>query len=244
MDENATNPKSLSASDKDASVSSSSDAGTEASETYFSLIIEHDFDIVVAFDALVIFFFLALLVAILIWRYFKTHNVFGALEKYEIDAAEFGIGPQKVILRPNETDRQIAYQIWVELSTRKIGLEIDLENDVIDQVYDSWYSFFAVTRELIKAVPVSKFRRKDTEKIIKLSIEVLNHGIRPHLTMWQARYRRWYDKALERAENDSLSPQDIQKQYPEFDALMQDLLEVNGKLILYRDKMYNIVTRL
>ncbi|WP_208529061.1 hypothetical protein [Pseudomonas aeruginosa] len=73
---------------------------------------------------------------------------------YEIDEAELGIGEQKIKLRPNIVDKQIAYKVWVELSTRKIGLPIDLDNDVISEVYDSWFSFFSVTRELIKDVPV------------------------------------------------------------------------------------------
>ncbi len=60
----------------------------------------------------------------------------------EIDEAEIGIEPGKIKLRPNFTDRQVAYQIWVELSTRKIGLEIDLAHDVISEVYDSWHKFF------------------------------------------------------------------------------------------------------
>lgn len=68
---------------------------------------------------------------------------------WEIDEAEIGIGSGKLKLKPNNIDRQIAYSIWVELSTRKIGLQIDPEDDVIAEIYDSWYAFFSVTRELI-----------------------------------------------------------------------------------------------
>ena len=100
-----------------------------------------------------------------------------------------GIGGQKIFLRPNTTDLQIAYKIWVELSTRKIGLPIDLNHDVLLEVYDSWYEFFSVTRNHIKDVPATRFRRKDTEQIIMLSIDILNLEVRPHLTRWQARFR-------------------------------------------------------
>lgn len=213
-------------------------------DEYLAFTVKRDFDVVVSIDSAVLFGIVGAAAVIAVVRYIAMRYGFGSGRSFEIDSAEFGIGDQKITLRPNDTDRQVAYQIWVELSTRKIGLPIELENDVIDQVYNSWYNFFSVTRELIKGVPVSKFRRKDTEKIIKLSIEVLNHGIRPHLTKWQARYRRWYDNALMKEENADLSPQEIQKKYPEFDALMCDLFEVNRKLILYRDKMYQIVTRI
>lgn len=161
---------------------------------------------------------------------------------FEIDQAELGLGNQKIKLSPNVTDQQIAYKIWVELSTRKIGIPIDVTNDVISELYDSWFNFFSVTRELIKDVPVQKFRRNDTEKIVNLSIEVLNQGVRPHLTLWQARFRRWYENQLRLEENADVYPQDIQKNFPQFSELVHDLLKVNKQLINYRQKMYEIVT--
>lgn len=160
---------------------------------------------------------------------------------FEINEAEFGFGDQKIKLSPNVTDQQIAYKIWVELSTRKIGIPIDTANDVISEIYDSWFNFFSVTRELIKDVPVQKFRRKDTEQIVRLSIEVLNQGIRPHLTQWQARFRRWYENQLKQDANADFHPQDIQKKYPQFAELERDLLDVNQRLINYRQKMYEII---
>lgn len=162
------------------------------------------------------------------------------ISKYEIDRAEFGLGNQKISLRPNETDRQIAYSIWVELSTRKIGLPIHHEDDVIYEIYDSWYNFFGVTRELIKSIPVSKVRNESTRNIINLSIELLNEGLRPHLTKWQARFRKWYVREVE--EHPELSPQEIQIKFPQYDELSKDLIQVNERLIKYREKMYELVT--
>jgi hypothetical protein len=174
----------------------------------------------------------------LVWHTIKFRNLF---QKFEIDQAEVGIGATKLKLAINETDRQIAYKIWVELSTRKIGLPIDLEHDVISEVYDSWHTFFSVTRELVKDVPVNKFRRKETEEIVRMSIGVLNDGLRPHLTRWQARFRRWYVKASEHTDFGEHSPQEIQQKFPKYDELQKDLLEVNQRLMAYRKLMYNLV---
>lgn len=185
-----------------------------------------------------------LLVALVIFLLVKNMLSSSKIRDFEIDEAEFGIGDQKIKLRPNIIDKQIAYKIWVELSTRKIGLSINLDDDVISEVYDSWFSFFSVTRELIKDVPVSKFQRKETEMIIRLSIDVLNHGLRPHLTRWQARYRGWYERELDASPNHDLEPQELQKKYPKFDELSTDLLEVNNRLIGYRDKMYRIISNM
>lgn len=179
-----------------------------------------------------------LLVGGLVWAAFKFLAA-RRLTDFEIDSAELGIGDYKVSFKPNDLDRQIAYSIWVELSTRKVGLPIDVEDDVISEVYDSWYSFFSVTRELIKDIPVSKVRSDSTGKIIELSIEVLNEGLRPHLTKWQARFRHWYEAQMDKKED--ASPQDLQKKFPEYDALCADLLTVNNRLIKYRMKLNELV---
>ena len=71
------------------------------------------------------------------------------VKSYEINEADIGIGNSKITIVRNCGDMQIAYKLWVELSTRKIGLSIDLDNDVIAEVYDSWYEFFKMTRELV-----------------------------------------------------------------------------------------------
>jgi hypothetical protein len=146
-------------------------------------------------NAWLVLFLLAALIALVAWRW--NGGPF-SVKAFEIDEAEIGVGNSKLRFRPNLTDRQVAYAIWVELSTRKIGLPIDLEHDVISEIYDSWYTYFSVTRDLIKSIPISQVKRGGTQAIIKLSIVVLNEGLRPHLTRWQARYRAWYDRELKR----------------------------------------------
>lgn len=162
-------------------------------------------------------------------------------EQMEIDEAEFGIGDAKFKLKPNWTDRQVAYAIWVELATRKIGLRVDFEDDVISDVYESWFNFFQVTRELVKTIPISKVTDDSTSKIIRLSIEVLNEGLRPHLTRWQARFRRWYDAELAKTSETLEDPQLIQRRYPKWDELTKELSDVNDRLIRYREAMQRIV---
>lgn len=166
---------------------------------------------------------------------------------FEIDEAELGFGDQKFKLKPNYTDRQVAYAIWVELSTRKIGLEIDFENDVIAEIYDSWYNYFSVTRELIKGISVSQVQNTSTRAIINLSVDVLNKGLRPHLTRWQARFRRWYERELSRYErspdDNAIDLQEIQKSFPEYEALKTDMERVNKQLIAYRQKMHMLIYR-
>lgn len=185
-----------------------------------------------------------LAVLVLLWKWWLGDLTF---KNFEIDQAEIGVGNSKFRFKPNLTDKQIAYAIWVELSTRKIGLPIDFEHDVIAEVYDSWFNFFSVTRELVKGVPVNKVKRDSTQAIIKLSIEVLNEGLRPHLTHWQARFRQWYERELKNQdkgeENSILDPQEIQAKFPRYEELKSDMLRVNEALIRYRQKMHELVLK-
>jgi hypothetical protein len=187
---------------------------------------------------------LVLVILILFWRWIAGGWTW---RSFEIDQAEIGVGNSKFRFTPNLTDRQVAYAIWVELSTRKIGLEIDFEHDVIAEIYDSWYHFFSVTRDLLKDVPVAKVKRASTQAIIKLSIEVLNEGLRPHLTRWQARFRRWYERELKRYDEggagEVLDPQQIQHRFPQYDDLKADMERVNRALMRYRAKMRELILK-
>ena len=183
-------------------------------------------------------------VLLIAWRIYAGGFTF---KNFEIDQADIGIGDQKFTFKPNMTDKQVAYAIWVELSTRKIGLPIDFEHDVISEVYDSWFGFFTVTRDLVKGIPAQKVRRDSTQKIIRLSIEVLNEGLRPHLTRWQARFRHWYDRELRKYDQGTgeevLDPQLIQQRFPKYDELKEDMERVNQSLIKYRNQMYRLVLK-
>ena len=153
-----------------------------------------------------------------------------------VEEVSLGIGKSSVKLSYNKKDQEIAYKIWVELSTRKIGLRFDQENDVIKEVYDSWYKFFGITRELLEDIPATRITYAGD--LIKLTERVLNIGLRPHLTKWQAKYRRWYEKELKRDREGT--PQDIQKRYSEYDILVKELIETNEKMIEYKKLMKKI----
>jgi hypothetical protein len=204
--------------------------------TSIELKIEGLFSIKVDIDLWIVLALALLIAALFIIRYLLRR---GKLSRtLEFDGSEIGIGPIRAKLTANIEDLRICYNLWVEMSTRKIGLPIDVEKDVISEVYDSWYSFFGIARDLIKSIPVSKLLRQDsTRKLVRLSIDVLNKGLRPHLTTWQAKYRKWYEEEINRPENAELSPQQVQGQFKEFADLVKDLLRVNEWLVAYKDKL-------
>lgn len=187
----------------------------------------------------VIIFLVVILVVILAFRY---RQLLGKSSYFEINEAEIGLGTGKVKLKANIDDLQIGFKFWTELATRKIGLPLDCEHDVIAEVYDSWYEFFGVARELIKSIPVSKLRSSETTKeLVLISVHILNMELRPHLTRWQARYRRWWTSAIGDPTNKNLSPQELQRKYPEYESLIADMKTVNTKLVTYADQLRQLI---
>ncbi len=156
----------------------------------------------------------------------------------DIDEIELGIGNSHVTLKYDAKDKEIAYKLWIELNTRKIGLQYDEDNDVLVEMYDSWYKFFEIARELLKEMPQSKFA--STPQLIELSLKILNVGLRPHLTKWQAKYRKWYAQELKKSESDNRTPQEIQKRYLYYDELVDDLKITNKRMMEYKDLLYEI----
>lgn len=153
-----------------------------------------------------------------------------------IDEVTLGIGSTSVKLTYDRTDQAIAYKLWVEMSTRKIGIPFHMEDDVIVEVYNSWYEFFRVSRDLLKSLPESKLAT--STELISLTERVLNDGLRPHLTHWQARFRKWYDQESDR--HPDLSPQTIQRRFSEYSELVEDLVATNQCMIAYKELMKDI----
>lgn len=165
-------------------------------------------------------------------------NYIKRIQKHSIivNEIELGIGSSNIKFSYDKKDQEIAYKLWIELSTRKIGIPFDNENDVIKEVYDSWYEFFKTARELLKELPVNKI--SCSSDLIELTEKVLNVGLRPHLTKWQAKFKRWYEKEM--SKESGKTPQEIQREYPEYSSLINDLISTNEKMIEYKELMKKI----
>jgi len=190
-----------------------------------------------------IFLSLTLILCGILFKNLK--NIKKYFRNIEIDCAELNIHGQKIKVKPDNSTINIAYKLWVEINTRKIGQVIDYSDDVIEEVYNSWYDFFRVTRELLKEIPAEKATEPNTKGIIEITTCILNEVIRPHLTKWQARFRHWYNKL----EESNLSPQKLQTQFVcsentqmyNFSELKNDMEIVNKTLIEYKTILENII---
>jgi hypothetical protein len=143
---------------------------------------------------------------------------------------------------PDTETRRVAHQAWVEIKSRKVGLPFEEGFDVIIEVYDSWYQLFGVLRDLAKSIPADRLQDcEDTRNLVSLLMRSLNEGLRPHLTKWQAKFRRWYETALASEDNKGKSPQEIQRLYPGYGELVADLCKVSAEFVQFADSLEKIV---
>jgi hypothetical protein len=199
----------------------------------FRLYITEKYSLGIEVSSWVVALVLLLIIVVVTWRRVaRQHHV------VEVNINLGGIGCMKIC--PTWEDIQIAHQIWTELVTRKAAIPFNPEDDVIVEVYDSWYALFQRTRQLIGDIPGKCIRRdKSTQQIVKIATDTLNLGLRPHLTKWQARYRNWWrnsEDALKRT-----TPQEHQKTFPQYAELVEEMLGVNKLMIEYAAQLQKLV---
>lgn len=155
--------------------------------------------------------------------------------KYKIGGADF-----EYQITRNYQNIEIAHKIYIELITRKAAIEIEDGKDVIVEIYNSWYSLFKITRDELKSFNGKLLKDNNTSKeLVLLLTDVLNKGLRPHLTEYQARFRKWYSEQLDK--NSEESPQKIQTNFEEYEELMSSMKNVNRTLIEYSEQLKKII---
>ena len=170
----------------------------------------------------VIFVVLCIGIPFIKWLMRKYHFRFNSIEL----SLPMGLN---VAIERNEATMYIANRIHLELVTRKAALLFDPDNDNLLEVYNSLYVLFKTIREELKSIPGGYLKDyPSSHQLLELGIAILNNGLRPHLTQHQARYRAWHTN--EQPNYPALSPQQLQKQYPDYQALIEDLQAVNRQI--------------
>jgi hypothetical protein len=80
-----------------------------------------------------------------------------------------------------------------------------------------------------------------SKDLIKLLSDILNIGLRPHLTEHQAKFRKWYNSALTLEENKNKTPQQIQSEYSDYENLFESMKAVNQLLIEHSKRLDEII---
>ena len=160
----------------------------------------------------------------------------GRAPRWRTQEVHFTFGGVAVRLTPDDEVASIAHKAWTELVTRKAGIQVD-DDDIVVEVYDSWYSLFRALRQLAKEVPVSALHKSsDAKELLDSLTTVMNEVLRPHLTKHQARFRYWWQATLDSSHSD-VSPQERQREYPQYGELFSEMSEVNRSLIILAETL-------
>lgn len=87
-----------------------------------------------------------------------------------------------VEIEPNTAEREAAWDIYVELTTRIASQELAGDAGTLRETLDSLYSLFDITREVLREH--GSTMGKTPYSVGAIAIQVLNKGIRPFVSKW------------------------------------------------------------
>ena len=132
------------------------------------------------------------------------------LKKWEMSSLKISVSYLQMEWKPQEADKDAAWELYIELLTRITTQPLPLEHGDEKTALDSIYSLFGLTRHIIKS-----HKRKCIE-FTKIAIVVLNQVIRPFTAKW---HKISIEQGFEEA--------DICKDF------RKELMELQKKLCIY-----------
>ena len=136
-------------------------------------------------------------------------------------------------LEPDEVERQVAWELYVELVTRVAVEPLGPTEGLMRESLDSLYEFFVITRSILKEAGPSVAR--SPESVGAIAIAVLNQGMRPILAKW---HPLLCDYEEQRAEG--CSAVQHEQNWERVTDLRRELDELRIEMIVYLDVLAKI----
>ncbi|MEQ8462638.1 hypothetical protein [Coleofasciculus sp. E1-EBD-02] len=144
----------------------------------------------------------------------------------------FGIGGAE--WEADETERQAAWSLYVELVTRITVQSLEADQGLLREALNSLYSMFAITRQILRdAGPDVGISSKSVGGI---AIAVLNKGLRPFLSKWHPLLQTW-----EVQKPATTSPKQHEKNWSLEPQMHKELLVLGKELQQYAEALAAIV---
>lgn len=157
-------------------------------------------------------------------------------QKWIIKIEKLDIGGASIVFeKPEELFKQ---QIKNYLNTKRTLFSYDPQRDNIEDTLNSYYKVYNYIREKMQVYDTKSSQISDSYKVANLMIGTLNE----FLTSYQSNYRRWIKYRLENKATDNdyaKSISEIQREYSNYDNLLQGFEEVNNKFKIYA-KEFNV----
>lgn len=143
----------------------------------------------------------------------------------------WGIGGAK--WKPDTTERDAAWKLYVELITRVAVQPLDADAGLVREALTSLYSLFGSTREILRTAGPKVGASK--ESVGGIAIAVLNNGLRPFLSKWHPILQEW-----EAQRPQGVSAVAHEKGWELEPALRQELSELRNGLEAYAHALASI----
>ena len=138
---------------------------------------------------------------------------------------------------PDETERNAAWEMYVELVTRISVAELRPDEGLLREALTSLYTLFDTTRKILRKYGPSVAQPKGEGKLSfgYLAVAILNTVIRPILAKWHPLlldHESTRDKAI--------SPLEHERKWEKHEELRQVLNDVRSVLIEYADLLAQV----
>ena len=140
-----------------------------------------------------------------------------------------------------EDDRQCAWELYTEISTRValVGRQdrktSDFEGEIYVESLDSLYRFFSEARGIMRKFPVGKINRAASKKN-HLGIVIhscVQHVQRPFLEKWHADVRHWWDFESDK----KVPPFQRQAKFPRLAEMQKDWANLRYRMRQLQDEL-------
>lgn len=142
-----------------------------------------------------------------------------------------------------DDDRQCAWELYVEMSTRVSVTGKHHDQDCTDfngELYveslDSLFRFFQEARGIMRKFPVGKIGGESQEHLGVMVNKAMTNVLRPFMEKWHVKFRHWW----ENQSNPRLDPIERQKQFPELKEFLADWTSVRWLMKAFQNELVKV----
>lgn len=148
------------------------------------------------------------------------------------------IGGVEGVWKPDESERNAAWEMYVELITRISVAELKPGEGLLREALSSLYTLFDTTRIILRKYgpSVAQPRGKDKLSFGYLAVAILNAVLRPVLAKWHPLLLDY-----ESTKESSVSPLEHERQWDKNEELRGVLNDVRGVLIEYANLLAQVI---
>ncbi|MGB3460315.1 MAG: hypothetical protein WBB08_13715 [Halobacteriota archaeon] len=147
------------------------------------------------------------------------------------------IGGVEGTWKPDESERNAAWEMYVELITRISVVELKSDDGLLREALSSLYTLFGTTRTILRKYgpSIAQPKGKDDLSFGYLAVAILNTVLRPVLAKWHPMLLDY-----ESTRSGSVSPLEHEREWDKHDELRQVLNDVRGTLIEYTNLLAQV----